>query len=131
MKLFLQFNVPHKELVIMTPYSAQKEEIKHHLKKDFGQSIEEIDKKLKRDIENIRQRVREKKEKINRVKTMGLPKINKLEQLKKELHDLEVTIHQMRKNQKESELKLLQQTKEIEVKTITESQGKVQLLLVI
>ena len=121
------FNVPHEDLAILTPYSAQREEVRYQQNEEQKRFDNQI-MPSKKKINKIRRKVHNKKSEIERIKRQSITanrRKNKIKKIKKEIKRLEESIYQEEEKISKDEQKLmtLQQLEKIQVKTITESQG--------
>ena len=120
------FNVSYEDLAILTPYSAQREEVRYQQNEEQKRFDNQI-MPSKKKINKIRRKVHNKKSEIERIKRQSIAanrRKKKIKKIKKEIKRLEESIYQEAKISKdEQKLMTLQQLEMIQVKTITESQG--------
>ena len=121
------FNVSYEDLAILTPYSAQREEVRYQQNEEQKRFDNQI-MPSKETINKIRRKVHHKNSEIERTKRQSIAanrKKNKIKKIKKEIERLEESIYQEEAKISKDEQKLmtLQQLEKIQVKTITESQG--------
>ena len=125
------FNVSHEDLAILTPYSAQREEVRYQWMRNKQKKLEEIQEEIdnsERKIETIKQDVRCQNNKIERVRKSSIArntKRNKVKHITKEIGRLEGSICQIKDKilKDKQKLEIIQKVEMIQVKTITESQG--------
>ena len=126
--LMTHFNVSYEDLAILTPYSAQREEIRYQWMRNKQKKLnKEID-NLEKKIEKFKQNVRRQNNEIERLRKSSVAqniRKTKVENITKEIDKLEENIHQINNKilKDKQKLEFIQQLEMIQVKTITESQG--------